>query len=317
MTREARLNACAKLNLDLRILHKRPDGYHELRTVFQTISLADRIRIAFTPGRTTSVRLTSDLDIPDNLVVRASQAVLDAAKASGEVRLHLDKRIPMGAGLGGGSSDAAAILLALPVLCGKVLPLERLYELAAQLGSDVPFFLEGGTALGLGRGEELYPLPDARLGPLLVVAPGVHVSTPEAYRALRRALTFDGLSHSINSFRSFVWSLSGGLPSGGWSALGENDFEPAVFDLHPQLKALKRRLVKSGAQLALMTGSGSAMFGVFRSREERDNAMPRLQDEDVFTVSPVTRRRYQALWARQLRTHTTGNVWPPRSRYAR
>lgn len=317
MTREARLAACAKLNLDLRVLQKRADGFHELRTVFQTISLADRLDIGFTPSRKTKINLESALAIPNNLVVRAAELVMDAAKVKGEVRFRLTKRIPMGAGLGGGSTDAAAVLLALPVLAGKILPLETLHALAAQLGSDVPFFLEGGTALGLGRGEELYPLPASQLGPILLVAPGVHVSTPEAYHALSRELTFKGLSHSINSFRSFVWSLGGGLSSGDQPALGQNDFESAVFGRHPNLRALKKKLLQAGALAALMTGSGSALFGIFGSREERYRAGAQFQNQAVFPVSAVSRVGYRSLWRRQLRAHITGKEWPPRSQYAR
>ena len=317
MIREIRLAACAKLNLDLRVLHKRTDGYHELRTVFQTISLADRIDVSFTPSKKTTISLESALDIPNNLVIRAAKLVLDAAQATGEVRFRLTKRIPMGGGLGGGSTDAAAVLLALPVLAGRVVPMELLRELALQLGSDVPFFLDGGTALGLGRGEELYPLPDARLGPILLVAPGVHVSTPEAYLALGRQLTFDGSSHSINSFRSFVWSLGGGLSSREQEASGGNDFEAAVFARHPKLRVLKKKLRQSGACPALMTGSGSALFGVFGGREARDRAAASFRHEAVFQVSAVSRDRYRSLWRRQLKAHITGNEWPPRSQYAR
>ena len=146
--RRARVRALAKINLDLRVLGKRPDGYHELRTIFQTISLADTIEIAFTPARRTAVELACDLAIPDNLVARAAHLALDAMGATGRVEMRLTKRIPMGAGLGGGSSDAAAVLLALPVLAGRTLPIARLCDLAQQLGSDVPFFLLGGAAAG-------------------------------------------------------------------------------------------------------------------------------------------------------------------------
>lgn len=317
MIREARLAACAKLNLDLRVLHKRPDGYHELRTVFQTISLADRLDVRFTPSKKTAISLTSALDIPRNLVVRAAEMVMAAGKFTGDVQFRLTKRIPLGGGLGGGSTDAAAVLLALPVLAGKVMPMETLRDLAARLGSDVPFFLEGGTALGLGRGEELYPLPDAPLGPVLLLAPGIHVSTPEAYAALARQLTFHSSSHSINSFRSFVWSLGEGLSRGEPAAVAVNDFETAVFAGHPELRALKKKLRLAGARPALMTGSGSALFGVFGSREERDRAAAGFRAETVFPVWGLSRNRYRSLWRRQLRAHITGNEWPPRSQYAR
>ncbi len=150
MTAEARVRAFAKLNLDLRVLYKRADGYHELRSIFQTISLADEIGIRFHKTRRTEIRTTGNIEIPDNLMVLAAQLCLEEMKVAGTVELELEKRIPMGAGLGGGSSDAAAVLLALPALAGKRIAIERLIPLAAKLGSDVPFFLLGGTAAGPG-----------------------------------------------------------------------------------------------------------------------------------------------------------------------
>src|SRR5450755_1605852 len=144
--RRASLRALAKINLDLRVLHPRPDQYHELRTIFQTISLADTIEVEFAPARQTAIQINEDPAIPDNLVVRAANLVLQAMQITARVEFQLRKRIPMGAGLGGGSSDAAAVLLALPVLAGRPLELPRLMQLAAELGSDVPFFLLGGAA---------------------------------------------------------------------------------------------------------------------------------------------------------------------------
>src|SRR5581483_2736528 len=187
--RQARVRALAKINLDLRVLGKRPDGYHELRTIFQTISLADTIEIAFTPQPKTSIELEDPHGIPDNLVVRAARLVMGAARVHGKVEIRLTKRIPMGAGLGGGSSDAAAVLLALPVLAGRILSLPTLSDLAAQLGSDVTFFLQGGTAVGIGRGSEVFPMPDIPARPGVLIAPGVHVSTADAYRRLSPNLT--------------------------------------------------------------------------------------------------------------------------------
>ncbi len=140
-TRQASLRALAKINLDLRVLHARPDGYHEIRTIFQTISLADIIDVEYTRARGTTIQIDGDVDIPDNLIAKAATLVLDAMRVTARVRFRLRKRIPMGAGLGGGSSDAAAVLLALPALAGHRLALPRLMELAAGLGSDVPFFL--------------------------------------------------------------------------------------------------------------------------------------------------------------------------------
>src|ERR1017187_8862062 len=145
-TRQARVRALAKINLDLRVLGKRPDGFHELRTVFQTISLADTLEIAYTPAHKTAISLVDDLHIADNLVVRAARLAMEAMRATGRIEMRLAKRVPMGAGLGGGSSDAAAVLLALPVLVGRPVDLPNLSAVGQQLGSDVPFFLFGGTA---------------------------------------------------------------------------------------------------------------------------------------------------------------------------
>src|SRR5581483_2944805 len=158
--RHVRLRSLAKINLGLHVLHKRADGYHELRTIFHTISLADTLDVEFTPGRGARIELESDIDVPpaDNLVTRAAQLLFDALKIRGQVRFRLTKRIPMGGGLGGGSGNAASVLLALPVLAGRRPSLDELAEYGAQLGSDVPFFLYGGASLGLGRGHELYPL---------------------------------------------------------------------------------------------------------------------------------------------------------------
>src|SRR5271163_3145887 len=173
------LRSLAKINLDLRVLHKRADGFHELRTIFQTISLADTIEVEYQQGRT-KLELKSNIDIPANLIVKAADISMRAMRAKGQLRIRLTKRIPMGGGLGGGSSNAAAVLLALPALAGTPVDVEKM---AAALGSDVPFFLHGGTILALGRGEELHPLPDIIEEPILVVSSGLHVATGPAYAA--------------------------------------------------------------------------------------------------------------------------------------
>jgi 4-diphosphocytidyl-2-C-methyl-D-erythritol kinase len=314
MTRQAKVKALAKINLDLRVLGKRPDGYHELRTIFQTISLADTLDIRFTPARKTSIELRDSRDIPDNLVSRAARLVLDAARVTGRVEMQLDKRIPMGAGLGGGSSDAAAVLLTLPVLAGRVLPVPTLCALAQQMGSDISFFLLGGTAVGIGRGTEVFPMPDSpsRMG--LLIAPGVHVSTAQAYRALSPYLTSELQQNKIFSFQMDSW----GDPSvGGTGGVAENDFEPVVFEQESRLAALKRRLIRAGASPALMTGSGSALFGLFPDRAAVSRALDRFEDEKTFRISLVSRARYRGMWWRSLSPHIERRVWPPRSRYAR
>ena len=294
--RRVRVRALAKLNLDLRVLGKRPDGYHELRTIFQTISLADSLEIAFTPGRKTVVELQDSLAIPDNLVTRAAHLAMEAMGAGGCVEIRLTKRIPMGAGLGGGSSDAAAVLLALPVLAGRKLDLAKLSEL--------------GQQLGIGRGTELFPLPDGPAQFGLVVAPGLHVDTAQAYRDLSPRLTSESQENKIVSFQSQVWGR-------GVGSLPRNDFEGVVFQQHPSLAAIKKRLLRSGASVALMTGSGSALFGLFPDRNGISVALQSLGAQKAFPISLVTRSRYRRMWWRALEEQTTGRTWPPQSRNAR
>jgi 4-diphosphocytidyl-2-C-methyl-D-erythritol kinase len=308
--REARVRALAKVNLDLRVLGKRPDGYHELRTVFHTISLADRLDLRFTPGRRTSIELRDPAGIADNLVERAARAVLDAARVTGRVEMQLEKRIPMGAGLGGGSSDAAAVLLALPVLVGKALPVPVLLELAQGMGSDISFFLLGGRAVGIGRGTEVYPLPDGPSRQGILLAPGVHVSTARAYRDLSPRLTTELQQNKIFSFQSDSW----GDPS---AATAQNDFEPVVFEQERRLAQLKKRLARAGASPAMMTGSGSALFGWFADRAAVSRALARFAGEETFRISLIGRARYRGMWWRALGPHIERRVWPPRSRYAR
>ncbi|HWR53374.1 MAG TPA: 4-(cytidine 5'-diphospho)-2-C-methyl-D-erythritol kinase [Bryobacteraceae bacterium] len=313
--RRARLNALAKINLGLQVLGRRPDGFHELRTIFHTISLADTIEIEFTPGRGSAVSLECSVPIPgENLLERAARSVMDAARIRGEVRFRLTKAIPMGAGLGGGSSDAAAVLLALPVLAGRHLALARLIELGSALGSDVPFFLLGGAAVGVGRGTELYPLPDVPTRHALVVAPGVHVSTAEAYEKLARPeLTSGAAMNTISSFESLAWMLS--QDPAQTLPVVENDFETVVFRDFPKLGKIKRKLARQGANPALMSGSGSSLFGLFESRAAAARARRSLEGA-VFAVTLISRARYHSMWWRRLATHIAGKTWPPQSRYA-
>ncbi len=313
--RSARVRALAKVNLSLRVLGTREDGYHEIRTIFQTISLSDSLDLEFSPARRTSIELVSVPEIPGNLVERAARLVLDAMRATGRLCMRLDKQIPMGSGLGGGSSDAAAVLLALPVLAGKRLEPGLLLDLAGQLGSDVSFFLLGGTALGIGRGTEVYPLRDFHAGPGLVVAPDVHVSTAEAYRALDRGLTSTPESHTINVFQSLAWTWREGPPFGKHS-FHQNDFEKVVFEQHPSLKSLKRKLAKLGASPAMLTGSGAALFGFFKSARAAAGALLALDAQRSFPARLVSRNAYRSLWWRCLRTHMDQKTWPPQSRYA-
>lgn len=308
-TKSVDVPSFAKLNLDLRVLYKRSDQFHELRTVFQTISLHDTLRIEFRRARRTEFSLSSSIEIEDNIALKAARAVLDHLKVSAWVRLCLRKNIPMGAGLGGGSSNAAAVLLSLPALAGKPLGLGQLHSIAAELGSDVPFFLYGGTALGLGRGTELYPLPDQPPAYATVVASGIHVSTREAYCRLNRPAEFSGSSSVTNAltspdtslilreFQTVAWGLDR-FPASQLAL--HNDFEDAVFGAHPELAAFLRKLRRLGANPARMTGSGSALFGLFRSLAEAKTAAQNFQPGMAYPVQFLSRAQYRSRWLRAL-----------------
>jgi 4-diphosphocytidyl-2-C-methyl-D-erythritol kinase len=330
MTRRAKIKSLAKINLDLRVLNRNPDGFHELRTVFQTISLADTIDIEYERARQTEISIDDPLAIPDNLVMRAGRAVLDALRVHARVHFRLRKKIPMGGGLGGGSSNAAAVLLGLPVLAGgRRLELDQLAAIGSELGSDVPFFLTGGIALALGRGTEIYELPALGPEPIVLVASGLHVATGPAYQGLGRGLTDAGSSSRINGFQAFCRILASERSAKAAGSFSANDFEAVVFRQYPQLQTIERKLSKLGASVR-MTGSGSAIFGVFGSRQERDRAEAVLKGDRVFgkyLVMPgelVSRRSYQRLWRRQLSPHirqdrskADQSLWPPQSRYGK
>jgi 4-diphosphocytidyl-2-C-methyl-D-erythritol kinase len=318
MSEHVRLRSLAKINLDLRVLHKRSDGFHELRTVFQTISLADTIEVELGRGRS-KIELKSNIDIPGNLVEKTADLVLRTTHTKGQLQIRLTKRIPMGGGLGGGSSNAAAMLLALPVLLRKKIPFEKLMELAAELGSDVPFFLIGGTAVGIGRGTELYPLPDVPPSPGLIVTSDIHSSTHSAYAALRCEALHEASPSILRSFQALTLSTCSPTPNPQPPAV--NDFEMVVFRQHPQLKSIKGKLLKLGARRAMMTGSGSALFGLFPSRELRDRAAGWFRKEfpgnQVYPFNMVSGGRYHTLWWRQLAVSSENKTWPPQDRYAR
>ena len=274
----ATLKASAKINLDLRIVGRRPDGFHELRTVFQTLALADvlTIRRARGPLRLEGSALGVPLD-RSNLVWRAAAAAWRAAGERGPVRgvsIALEKRIPAAAGLGGGSSDAAATLVGVNRVLGLGLGPAELHRAAVSLGADVPFFLVGGTALGLGRGEDLFPLFDISPLHVVLVRPDFGVSTAAAYRwyaetANRGRVDFLKMSPHLEKIHP-----TPNLPL-RWRAEGlalANDLERAVFPRHPQIAAAKRSLLRHGAVAALMAGSGSTVFGLFDDRGRADAA---------------------------------------------
>lgn len=302
--RTARLQSLAKVNLDLRILHKRADGFHEIRTVFQTISLSDTIRVSYTPASRSTITISGNVDIPGNLIEAAAEAILAISKPKGIIQFDLQKSIPMGGGLGGGSSNAAAVLLGLPALMGLRIPMRKLEEIAASLGSDINFFLHGGTVFGFGRGTELCPMPEIKVRKGWVVAPGIAVSTALAYRDLNREV-----AESSTGFEPYVWDLDQ-----GYSDQSVNDFEATVYSRHPKLHTIHKKLARAGASAVRMSGSGSSIFAFF-DRIEPVRSI--LEGYTVHRIATVTRRQYRKLWWRQLREHVTpGEIWPPHSRYA-
>ena len=272
-----RVRAHAKINLSLRVLARREDGYHDLRTVFQALALHDTLTLVTRPGpfalQSSDARLPAD---STNLVWRAAELLWRHLRRDGPPRdlaVRLDKRIPMKAGLGGGSADAAAALVGLARLWDPRVAPADLAALGSQLGADVPFFFTGGAALGLGRGDEIYPLADLPpLGVLLVVPP-FDVSTADAYRWLDEEgrvgqggqVSPEGPGVPANQSRT--------IPACSWPFPASeiaNDFERAVVARHPQIAEIVRALSAAGA-VAAMTGSGSTVFGL----SEKDGALAR------------------------------------------
>jgi 4-diphosphocytidyl-2-C-methyl-D-erythritol kinase len=283
------LPAPAKINLDLRVLGRRADGYHELRTIFQALRLHDTVTVEASRGPFTLDGDGSRMPLDrTNLAWRAADALWAAAGRKGDahgVRMRLQKRIPSRAGLGGGSSDAAAALVALTRLWRLRMTRESLLRVAAELGADVPFFLVGGTALGLGRGEQLFPLPDLPSRIVVLALPDLGVSTADAYGWLAEA-------RANKSGRRLV---PDGPGPPAWIDLVtrldacRNDLETAVEPRHPVLTTIRTVLETSGAESARMSGSGSAVFGLFRQSNAARRAVALLKARGVASVVTSTR----------------------------
>lgn len=270
------LPSFAKLNLGLEALHLRRDGYHELRTIFQTIDLHDEIRVM---PRRSGIQVTCDHPaVPRgeaNLAYRAARELRRRAGASKGARIEIRKRIPVAGGLGGGSSNAACVLLALDRLWGLSLQRPVLQRIACSLGADVPFFLTGGTALGIGRGDEVYPLAEQVRAHVVVVDPRRPLSTAAVFRRLDTELTPRENSRTIGRFVSS--NLKGAVRFG----ILENELEKAALSEAPDLaesaKQMRDILVREGAILAQMSGSGSTYFGLFARRAGASKAQRALE----------------------------------------
>jgi 4-diphosphocytidyl-2-C-methyl-D-erythritol kinase len=254
------VTAAAKVNLALEILDRRSDGYHEIATVLQTVDLADRLLLEESDGLELECVAPGVPTDESNLALRAALALREAAAVKRGIRITLDKRIPVAAGLGGGSTDAAAVLVVLNRLWGLCWSVARLAAVAETLGMDVPFFLRGGVALGTGRGERLRPLAATPLA-LVLATPAVGVNTTDAYGRVTPAMYSDG-----TRCRAVIAALRTRRPARVAASL-YNGLEKAVTPAHPEIERLRAGLLAAGALGALMSGSGPTVFGVARSFE--------------------------------------------------
>jgi 4-diphosphocytidyl-2-C-methyl-D-erythritol kinase len=310
----------AKINLGLKIGPLGEDGFHELRTIYQTIALNDLVRVDL--GKGVGIDITcKDQRVPldeSNTCWRVADRMLRSLKVRSKVRITIEKRLPVQGGLGAASSNAVATMLALEKELKRHLPPEERLRIASEVGSDVPLFLVGGTVLGTGRGEQVYPLEDLPSLPCVVATPEVGVSTPAAFAdwdkqwAARPGakLTSPNGSDRMNTFSRTVYEwLSGrftptGVP-GGWDRAEallldlvrtgiENDFESVVFPKYPAIREVKRALERSGAKYVSLSGSGSAVYGLFADEETAAQAAKKLMDNDIPAQATVTlsRERY-------------------------
>jgi 4-diphosphocytidyl-2-C-methyl-D-erythritol kinase len=289
---EFSLRSFAKINLTLRVLGKRPDDFHEVVTLLQTVSLHDGL--TFSHRTDNQIRLTcNDPEIPiddRNLIVRAGVVLQERFPLSRGANIHLLKSVPAQGGLGGASSNAAVALLGLIQLWQLEINIHELCEIGQRLGADVPFFFYGGSGLGKGTGTDVSALPDLPAKHLIIVTPKAAVSTAEAFQALRApALTSAGsVSILASSFAEPTLSDCAQWPL-------HNDFEAVIFEIKPEIRRAKSALLEAGARGALMTGTGSSVFGIFDSETARARALSTLNSEAgwrIFPCQSLTRDEY-------------------------
>ncbi len=296
-----RVPAYAKVNLGLEVLGVREDGYHELRTLFQTIDLHDTLRLRRVPGGTIRVSCGHPLVPSDerNLALRAAREMLSYANLGDGVEIILEKGIPVGGGLGGGSADAAVVLIALDRMFRLGLGPAGLHPLARRLGADVPYFLVGGTALGLGRGDEVYPLRRQLRAAVVVVDLGREVSTARVFARLDARLT--PRQNSNNIYRFVLRDLAGERTSLG---ILVNELEEAAKEEAPELaepvRHVKDILTRAGASLAALSGSGASYFGVFRDPRAAKKALTSLRSAGyrAFGAKTLSLESYRKTWSR-------------------
>jgi 4-diphosphocytidyl-2-C-methyl-D-erythritol kinase len=266
MTRQVSYPSYGKINLGLEIIGMRPDGYHEILTIFQTVKLSDTISVYL--SREIEV-LCDNPDIPQgegNIAYKAAEALKKKCGYSGGAMIDIKKKIPSGAGMGGGSSNAAVVLIALNKLWKTNLPVEELVETGGDLGADIPFFFTGGTALGSGKGEKIIPLDDLDEMEALLAVPNFKVSTPDAYLKTDKLLTTKNRANNILAFLR---------RKKGFSSL-TNDFELFLFPEFPILEGIAKSFTSLGALKTGVTGSGSVVFGLFRAGAGLEAIVPQL-----------------------------------------
>lgn len=297
----------AKINLGLYIGGVRPDGFHELRTVYQTVALHDVLRVSAEPGSGIEIRCKNPSVPTDksNTCYAMAERVMEEFAVKRRVVLEIEKHLPVQGGLGGASSNAVATLFALELALGKRLAGDERLRLAAEVGSDLPLFLIGGTILGLERGEAVFPLPEVPPTPCVVVAPKIGVSTPEAFadwdKQAGKLTPGDGSSRMLEFGRKLSAWLSGnaGAPAGRGGRVGNplldlvhagiaNDFERVVFQQNPELCELKRELLRLGAYYASLSGSGSALYGLFARNTGARRAAKLLKAQGVPAYATAT-----------------------------
>jgi 4-diphosphocytidyl-2-C-methyl-D-erythritol kinase len=275
------LEAPAKVNYRLDVIGKRPDGYHELRMIMQRVDLCDVITLSLVEEPGIRVRCGRDgvPDGPGNIAWRAADALLGLSPVQTGIDIDIDKRIPVAAGLGGGSSDCATVLMGLNDLLGLGLSPERLMAIGVGLGADVPFFIYRRTALAEGIGERLSPVDTVSPVWLVLVNPNIHVSTAWVYQNLQ--LTSNSGTHIIPRFYGSIDDIC---------AVLHNDLEAVTIGAHPVIGEIKNMLIAEGARGALMSGSGSTVFGIFPDEAAARRCADRLAEENGWFAAAVATR---------------------------
>lgn len=297
--KELKIPSFAKINWFLNILGKRPDGFHEICTVFQTVSLFDTLTLSESDELVLSCDDSSVPTDENNLIIKAAEILREKFNEKKGAKIYLEKNIPSPGGLAGGSSNAAAALIGLSAIWDLNVEFSKLEKIAAKIGSDVPFFLRGGTALGIGRGTEIESLPDLKEKFLLIVTPDVNVSTVEAYKKLNAS---DLTSNDDVSILQVCRRKAAEIDLR--SKTLTNDFENVIFSAEPEIEKVKNTLLNLGAIQALMSGSGASVFGVFDKEQTRQNGVEKLAEFKnwrKFAVATVSRDEYRRAFPKECR----------------